>query len=160
MPEVGSAGAACGVSATGMGLGCIQEGRMEVKLNWANAVVLLASDLERSRTFYSDSLGMDVTAAVEDAVVFRTESGGMLILIGPRRATALLGSDNVEYGSAKTGFYSVAEVEDVDEACVALRSRGVQFFREPESHPWGIRTAFFRDPDGHTWEISSDLPDE
>jgi len=96
----------------------------------------------------------------EDAAVFKTENGGMLILISHRRADALLGAENVEQGTVAAGFYNVAEVENVDEACETLRSRGVELFREPENHPWGIRTAFFRDPDGHVWEISSDLPED
>jgi catechol 2,3-dioxygenase-like lactoylglutathione lyase family enzyme len=133
---------------------------MELRLGWANAVVLMTSDLQRSRDFYTDSLGMVAAGGDEDAAVFKTESGGMLILISPRRADALLGAENVEHGAAaRAAFYNVAEVENVDDACETLRSRGVQFFREPEDHPWGIRTAFFRDPDGHVWEISSDLPD-
>lgn len=134
---------------------------MELQLTWAGAVVLIASDLERLRAFYTDSLGMVAAGGDEDAAVFRSDNGGMLILISPRRAEALLGVENVEHGPGGTArFYVVAGVESVDEACKTLRSRGVQMFREPENHPWGIRTAFFRDPDGHVWEISSDLPED
>jgi len=134
---------------------------VDVALRWSGTVVLIASDLERSRHFYIDSLGMDSVGGDEDAAVFKTESGGMLILISHRRANALLGAENVSQGEfAAAGFYVVAAVESVDEACEALRSRRVQFFREPEDHPWGIRTAFFRDPDGHVWELNSDLPEE
>ena len=134
---------------------------MSTNLQWADSVVLLAGDLERARDFYTNSLGMVMAGGDEDAVVFRTESGGWLILISPHRADALLGAGNVDHGLANAArTYNVAQVENVDQACEVLRSRGVEFFREPESHPWGIRTAFFRDPDGHVWEISSDLPDE
>lgn len=134
---------------------------MSTSLQWADAVVLLSGDLARSRDFYTKSLGMVIAGGDEDAVVFRTESGGWLILISLHRADVLLGADNVDHGMATTArTYNVAQVENVDHACEALRSRGVEFFREPENHPWGIRTAFFHDPDGHVWEISSDLPDE
>lgn len=138
-----------------------RENPMDLSLQWADAVVLVVGDLERSREFYTKSLGMVLGGEDEDAVVFKTESGGMLILLSHHRADALLGADNVDHGVAATArTYNVAEVEDVDQACETLRSRGVEFFREPENHPWGIRTAFFRDPDGHVWEISSDLPEE
>ena len=134
---------------------------MALGLTWADAVVLVVSDLERSREFYTKSLGMVVGGRDDDAVVFRTESGGMLILLSHRRADALLGADNVYRGApAGARSYQVADVEDVDMTYETLRSRGVEFFREPEDHPWGIRTAFFRDPDAHVWEISCDLPDE
>lgn len=133
---------------------------MAVELMWADAVVLIVTDLERSRDFYTGPLGMEMAGGDEDAVVFRTEPGGMLILLSHRRADVLLGPDNVDHGVAVAArSYNVAEVENVDDACESLTSRGVEFFREPENHPWGIRTAFFRDPDGHVWEISSDLPD-
>src|SRR5215469_6705400 len=138
-----------------------RETPMGLSLQWADAVVLVVGDLERSREFYTKSLGMVLGGEDEDAVVFKTESGGMLILLSHHRADALLGADNVDHGVvAAARTYNVAEVEDVDQACETLRSRGVEFFREPENHPWGIRTAFFRDPDGHVWEISSDLPEE
>jgi catechol 2,3-dioxygenase-like lactoylglutathione lyase family enzyme len=134
---------------------------MKMSLRWADSVVLFAVDLDRSRDFYTKSLGMVMAGGDEDAVVFRTESGGWLILISHHRADALLGSDNVEHEVAATArTYNVAQVENVDQACEVLRSRGVVFFREPENHPWGIRTAFFRDPDGHVWEISSDVSEE
>jgi catechol 2,3-dioxygenase-like lactoylglutathione lyase family enzyme len=134
---------------------------VSTSLQWADSVVLLAGDLHRARDFYTNSLGMVMAGGDEDAVVFRTELGGWLILISHRRADALLGANNVDHGMTATArTYNVAQVENVDQACLALRSRGVEFFREPENHPWGIRTAFFRDPDGHVWEISSDLPDE
>jgi lactoylglutathione lyase len=133
---------------------------MTLTLTWADSVVLLARDLERSRDYYTKTLGMAMAGGGEDAVVFRTESGGWLILISHHRADALLGADNVDHGAASTArAYNVAQVEDVDQAYEDLHSRGVEFFREPEDHPWGIRTAFFRDPDGHVWEISSDLPE-
>ena len=138
-----------------------RENPTDLSLQWGDAVVLVVGDLERSREFYTKSLGMVLGGEDEDAVVFKTESGGMLILLSHHRADALLGADNVDHGVAATArTYNVAEVEDVDQACETLRSRGVEFFREPENHPWGIRTAFFRDPDGHVWEISSDLPEE
>ncbi len=134
---------------------------MTLELMWADTVVLVVNDLESSRDFYTMSLGMQMGGGDEDAVVFKTENGGMLILLSHHRADALLGADNVDHGVATAArSYNVAEVEDVDQACETLRSRGVEFFREPENHPWGIRTAFFHDPDGHVWEISSDLPEE
>jgi|HubBroStandDraft_2_1064218.scaffolds.fasta_scaffold71233_2 lactoylglutathione lyase len=134
---------------------------MSTNLQWADTVVLFAVDLDRSRDFYTKLLGMVMAGGDEDAVVFRTESGGWLILISHHRADALLGADNVDHEAATTvRTYNVALVENVDQTCDELRSRGVEFFREPENHPWGIRTAFFRDPDGHVWEINSDVPDE
>jgi uncharacterized glyoxalase superfamily protein PhnB len=104
---------------------------------------------------------MEAAGGDDDAVVFRVDGGGMLILISRHRADALMGADNVDHGVARVAkTYNVAVVEDVDEAHATLARRGVEFFRGPENHPWGIRTAFFRDPDGHVWEISADLPDE
>ena len=39
------------------------------------------------------------------------------------------------------------EVDDVDEAYVSLRDKGVRFLYEPKDQYWGGRTATFLDPD-------------
>jgi catechol 2,3-dioxygenase-like lactoylglutathione lyase family enzyme len=54
---------------------------MSMSLQWADSVALLSGDLERARDFYTKSLRMVMAGGDEDAVVFRTESGGWLILI-------------------------------------------------------------------------------
>src|SRR5215472_18098856 len=72
-----------------------RENPMDLSLRWADAVVLVVGDLERSREFYTKSLGMVLGGEDEDAVVFKTKSGGMLILLSHHRAGALLGAGNV-----------------------------------------------------------------
>jgi catechol 2,3-dioxygenase-like lactoylglutathione lyase family enzyme len=45
-------------------------------------------------------------------------------------------------------------VDDVDERCAELVSRGIVLLNGPMDRPWGIRTASFRDPSGYVWEIA------
>jgi catechol 2,3-dioxygenase-like lactoylglutathione lyase family enzyme len=52
-------------------------------------------------------------------------------------------------------FQFTIRVDDVDEACAELATRGVTLLNGPMDRPWGIRTASFTDPDGHIWEIAN-----
>ena len=47
------------------------------------------------------------------------------------------------------------DVDDVDERCAVLVSRGVRLLNGPMDRPWGVRTASFIDPGGHIWEIAA-----
>jgi len=51
-------------------------------------------------------------------------------------------------------FVFTISVDDVDEMCAELVSRGVKLLNGPMDRPWGIRTASFMDPAGHIWEIA------
>jgi uncharacterized glyoxalase superfamily protein PhnB len=53
-----------------------------------------------------------------------------------------------------------AWLEDVDEVCELLRSRGVVVLNGPVDRSWGKRTAASTDPSGVVWEIAHDLPVE
>ena len=59
--------------------------------------------------------------------------------------------------AAGARFQFTIEVEDVDEMCAELTSRGVQLLNGPMDRPWGIRTASFTDPGGHIWEIAKQI---
>ena len=45
------------------------------------------------------------------------------------------------------------EVEDLDKAYKELKSKSVNFIKEPKMQSWGQYAAYFTDPDGHIWEI-------
>jgi uncharacterized glyoxalase superfamily protein PhnB len=53
-----------------------------------------------------------------------------------------------------TSFVFTIHVENVDELCAELKTRGVALLNGPMDRPWGIRTASFSDPDGYIWEIA------
>ena len=111
------------------------------------SVTLIVSDLDRSRTFYRDLLG--------------------LTQIDTGRSTAVLA-----FGDARVVLRQVSDmppidrrvvhlnldVPDVQEAYDRLRAKGVEFAHRPRVVPQGehleLCSATFRDPDGHAIAIT------
>jgi catechol 2,3-dioxygenase-like lactoylglutathione lyase family enzyme len=89
--------------------------------------ILVVSDVDRSRAFYTDVLG---------AEIYR-EYGG---------SSAPSDPDRVEHAFT-------IRVPDCRQAYETLRSRGAEFLTPPVESDWEVR-AFFPDPDGHLFEIS------
>jgi catechol 2,3-dioxygenase-like lactoylglutathione lyase family enzyme len=71
------------------------------------------------------------------------------------QAPDLIGPAKVAAADAGASFQFTIRVDDVDEACAELATRGVTLLNGPIDRPWGIRTASFTDPDGHIWEIAN-----
>lgn len=99
---------------------------------------MLVSDLDRSKRFYCELLGLEVL--VDEGRYVRI-GGGEGFHIGmeagdPNR----LGGRGIEIS---------IQVDDVDAVYEVLISGGVEFTAQPEDMPWGARHAFLRDPDGY-----------
>jgi catechol 2,3-dioxygenase-like lactoylglutathione lyase family enzyme len=131
---------------------------VSVALKRIDVVVLFVADLERSKSFYRDTLGLRMAHEDENSAVFELE-GASLILLSIAAAQDLLSSEAVATRPpAAAGSQLVSFVEDVDEVYADLTAKGVEFIREPVDRWWGLRTAHFKDPDGNIWEISHQLP--
>ena len=129
---------------------------MDFALKRVDVVNLFAEDLEGTKTFYQEVLGMPLLFENENHAVFKTEN---LILSlwdvpGGRDLTAPLPVASPEHGSR---FALAMFVQDVDAACAELARNGVALLNGPVDRPWGVRTASLTDPAGHVWEISQDL---
>jgi uncharacterized protein len=131
-----------------------------------HVITLSVSDLQRALEFYRDGLGLDTPGVVgtefpgddtnpDGTVVMFQLQGGLILALWPR--TELAKDANVEFGSAKTGEFSighaVASREDVDAVLAQARAAGATVTDEPHDRAWGIYSGYFRDPDGHLWEI-------
>jgi catechol 2,3-dioxygenase-like lactoylglutathione lyase family enzyme len=90
--------------------------------------------------FYEKFFGSKPAWQSEDAAEFRL--GGVKFFI--HRITSSKGSPSEDH----LAFC----VEDVDKACVELRSKGLKIERMPRDYSWG-RSAFLRDPDGRWLEL-------
>jgi catechol 2,3-dioxygenase-like lactoylglutathione lyase family enzyme len=133
---------------------------VSVALKRIDVVVLFVADLERSKSFYRDTLGLRMAHEDENSAVFELE-GASLILLSIAAAQDLLSSEAAATRPpAAAGSQLVSFVEDVDEVYADLTAKGVEFIREPVDRWWGLRTAHFKDPDGNIWEISHQLPGE
>lgn len=108
-----------------------------------NHVMVYAADVSKAVDFYAGTLGFVVIEA----------SSGYARLRSPGADTTIalhgLGEGNTPDAP---GIRLYFEVEQLDEFCKGLESRGVHVKEPPRDMPWGWRHAYLDDPDGH--EIS------
>jgi catechol 2,3-dioxygenase-like lactoylglutathione lyase family enzyme len=110
-----------------------------------SVAMLVCSDLERSRRFYRDVLGLRVISdRVPQWVEFELTAGASL---GLHPKSDLLA---VRPGSLQLGF-SVKNVDTFVADCVGL---GVPIFQDPYDESFG-RVAVIGDPDGYPIQVSS-----
>ncbi len=107
--------------------------------------MLVCANLERSRDFYRDVLGLKLKSdRVPDWVDFELGSGATL---GLHPKTEII---VVRPGSLQLGF----AVENVDEFVAECTGKGVPIFQDPYDEPFG-RFAVIGDPDGYPIQIVS-----
>lgn len=122
-------------------------------------VTIVVSDLEASRRFYVDLLGM--------AEVPRPDFGFPGLWFQAGNTQIHLNIESQEAGPP--GFTYTAtqitralhyafEVEDAHVAAHQLRDRGVTIVAGPRSRPDGAVQLYVHDPDGHLVEIFSQAP--
>lgn len=120
-------------------------------------VTLVVKDLERSRAFYVDLLGM--TPTPRPAFPFPGlwfEVGRTWIHLnveGPEAGPA--GLPPFAGSSPARGFHIAFEVADCDAAAEQLRALGIEIVTGPRSRPDGARQLYIYDPDGYLIEICS-----
>jgi catechol 2,3-dioxygenase-like lactoylglutathione lyase family enzyme len=118
-------------------------------------LLLVVSDVARSRAFYTDVLGAELFREYGgDSAVIRFQ-GSWLLLVTGGGPTA--GKPTVTFAPPqdpdRVSYQLTMRVPDCQEAYTTLRSRGAQFLAPPVDRGGEVR-AFFRDPDGHLLEIS------
>jgi len=129
---------------------------MGVALGGFGPSVLFIEDLERSKTFYVETLGF--TLAFENASSAGVLLGDDMVLLVTIPGAEFLSAQDpgTPRGQRPVGLFNIF-VKDVDEAFEGLKSKGVEFFLDPIDREWGRRTAHFKDPDGFIWEISQSI---
>lgn len=107
-------------------------------------------DLEKSREFYEDFLGLNCV---------RIAPEGLIFTIGLRFHVVVLSLGTVErpMGIANHWGLQVATKEEVDQAyekTVALKDKyGIMEILPPTDQSWGAYTFFLQDRDHNWWEI-------
>ena len=102
-------------------------------------------DLERTRAFYADRLGVEVLT--ETPGYLRLGGGGGFHIGVEQRAASEVGAPGIELE---------LQVSDVDALATALREAGVSV-TEPSDQDWGARHAWLHDPDGYRLSIWSPI---
>jgi len=120
------------------------------------AIILFVEDLQRSRSFYHEVLGLDVEFEDDQSVGFKIEGLAFIVLQVDRARAQLQGEPTATPSAGATAFLATF-TDDVDAVHAKLEKRGIQFFQRPADQPWGMRTAYFKDPDGHIWEIAQPI---
>jgi catechol 2,3-dioxygenase-like lactoylglutathione lyase family enzyme len=131
---------------------------------------LIVSDLERSRRFYSDALGLEEVPRPQNFTF-----AGAWFRFGETEIHLLAEADTTGRAGARDGGPSAAfglvshialEVEDLEAALVRLEENRVAPIGGPMSRGDGVTQVFFLDPDGYvleffqwTGEDQSDAPE-
>lgn len=121
------------------------------------AMVVFVKDMNTCKTFYRDTLGLEVTEDDSEHVSVHMDNVYFLLLeVGA--AAHMIGAPELELKirGGPRGLLATG-VEDVDAAYETLSARGVTFLSPPTDQPWGLRTAYFADPEGNLWEINQPI---
>lgn len=117
--------------------------------------ILVVSNLERARTFYTDVLGAEVYREYGDTSCVISFQGSWLLLVtggGPTKDKPGVVFAPPENPDSVSHSMTI-RVLDRQQAYEILKSRGAEFLTPPVNWGYEIR-CFFRDPDGHLLEIS------
>ena len=128
-----------------------------IKLNGVLHFSIVVSDLDRSRTFYTELLGLTFVAAPPGSEMVFLRAGSDHVILcrsedGRRPVSAAAGTRIHHAFHVDPGHY--------DEAKALLQSRKVEVLFE-ENRTAGVfvgRQFYFHDPDGNVLEISECVP--
>ena len=115
------------------------------------STLIAVSDMEKSRKFYHDVLGMEVVADFGANV---TLDGG-LVLQTLDTWTSFIRTDKVVLPNNAGELYF--EEEDMDTFCEHLKQFDICYVHPLFEHRWGQRVVRFYDPDRHIIEVGERL---
>ena len=115
------------------------------------STLIAVSDMEKSRQFYHDVLGMNVVADFGANV---TLDGG-LVLQTLDTWTSFIRTDKVVLPNNAGELYF--EEEDMDAFCEHLKRFDICYVHPMFEHRWGQRVVRFYDPDRHIIEVGEKL---
>jgi glyoxylase I family protein len=120
-------------------------------------VGLVVADLDRSRRFYAEALGLDEVARPPnfafDGAWFRF-GGTEIHLLSDAHATGGAGQHDPGAGVERGMTHHLAfEVDDLEATCARLAENSVALEGGPMPRGDGYVQVFFRDPDGHVLEL-------
>lgn len=113
--------------------------------------LIAVKDMEKSKQFYHDVLGMEVAADFGENV---TLTGG-LVLQTLETWQSFIHTSGVTLKSNSGELYF--ETEDIDAFYKHLKSFDILYVHKLHEHPWGQRVVRFYDPDGHIIEAAEKL---
>jgi lactoylglutathione lyase len=119
-------------------------------------VVLIVSDLDRSLSFYTGTLGLALQHRARSYAQLRAGTTRLSLFTRDAMA-ATLGTAIDAPSTSAPAFELGFKVHDCDAAFAELVKAGVPAVVPPTDRPWGQRTAYVRDPDGNLIELAQDV---
>jgi len=111
-------------------------GSMEVL---SSRILLRRADLDRSRRFYRDTLGLAVYREFGDR-----DDPGLVFFLGGGHLEISGVADGTERGNLALWL----QVRDLNAEQRRLKAAGVEILRAPQLEPWGLLEMWITDPDG------------
>ena len=115
------------------------------------STLIAVSDMEKSRQFYHDVLGMQVVADFGANVSL----DGGLVLQTLDTWKSFIRTNEVDLPNNAGEFYF--EHEDMDAFCEHLKQFDIRYVHPLFEHRWGQRVVRFYDPDMHIIEVGEKL---
>lgn len=120
-------------------------------------IAVIARDLERSRHFYEDILGMEAVGRPDfpfPGLWFQAGATQIHVILESAEAGP---AGPAKFGGTMParGSHFAFEVTSCAEATEKLMAAGIEITAGPQSRPDGPQQVYIRDPDGYTVELFS-----
>jgi len=117
-------------------------------------VFLMVSDVERSRAFYEEGLGLETVETGDRSATF--ETGGCQIVVEEDFDAETLAGFGLEPPGDRRGDGAIVvlEVDDVEAKHGRVDEYGAEVLTPPRVVDWGRKLFLVRDPDGYVLEVS------
>lgn len=125
---------------------CIKNMKLRI-----GAHLVFVSDVEKSKTFYRDILGLNLVE--ENPHFTEYELSGGVLYVEEKNPGRAKGFESVRIGGP-TGV--VLAVDDIQEAVDHLKKHDVRIIVEPIEQTWGGWNAIFADFDGNEFILDDD----
>ncbi|TDB60795.1 VOC family protein [Arundinibacter roseus] len=122
-----------------------------MKFTQIKETCLYVEDLERTKIFYSEQLGLEIISFVTDShVFFRAGSSVLLCFLAEVSRAKKFPPPHYAYGRQHLAFE--APEGHYDALLRAVKERNIDVYHH-ETWARGTRSFYFDDPDGHVLEI-------
>ena len=113
--------------------------------------LIAVKDMEKSRRFYCEVLGLGVTADFGANV---TLEGGVTLQTMDTWKSFIGGRNIILQNHAWELYFEEA---DLDGLLRKLQEFDIRYVHKPTEHSWGQRVVRFYDPDGHIIEVGEEI---
>ncbi len=117
--------------------------------------IVFCRDLQESKRFYRDVLGLDIVQEMDTIVFFENH---FVIHAAREQQTSVYGTPpDIETGlQGRDNLLIYFEHDDLDAVFTLVKDQ-VNLFHPIITQPWGQRVFRFHDPDGHIVEVGEPM---